>query len=346
MTGRFDLADQARIDFALALRQQWARRVYPSLVEQVRQRGDSSTDSIRATRVYPWFGWLERNAQKQLWRAVSDAVRNEPPPADPGGDLGELDLDPTLELPAWYTDVDIHVQPEGIWSSDQAARVYELGAKLVMLGENDDYLFHQLFVDTAVPDVSCRRIVDLGCGFGKSTRPFKQRWPDADVIGVDLAAPVLRLAHRHAVAAGVPIRYLQRDARRTGLESASVDVVSATMLVHELPPEVLSEVLVEAGRVLSPGGVLRILDFQPTGDPIRDLAMIEHGKRNNEPYMPMLFATDVPELCRRAGLVDARWVAFDERGTGRLDTAAWPQRPEWHFPWSVLEARKPEENHE
>jgi SAM-dependent methyltransferase len=347
MTERFDPPLQARLDFVLALRQQWARRMYPALVDQVRQRGDSSSAGVRATRVYPWFGWMERTSQKQLWRAVSDALSTETSPpkhtADP--QLGELDLDPNLRLPAWYTDVDIHLQPEGIWSSDRAARVYELGAKLVMLGENDDYLFHRLFVDTAVPDAQYRRIVDFGCGFGKSTRPFKQRWPLAEVIGVDLAAPVLRLAHRQAVAAGLSIRYLQRDARHTGLQSGSVDLASGTMLLHELPPEVLGEVLVEVGRLLAPGGQLRMLDFQPTGDPVRDLAMVEHGERNNEPYMPMLFGTDVLELCQRAGLVDARWVAFDERGAGRLDTAAWPQRPEWHFPWAVLEARKPEEDH-
>lgn len=347
MSEHFDLPRQARLDFALGLRQQWARRMYPALVDQVRHRGDSSPTTVRATRAYPWFGWLERTSQKQLWRAVSDAVATEtrPPAGDVDSEVGELELDPGLRLPAWYTDVDIHLQPDGIWSSDQAARVYELGAKLVMLGENDDYLFHRLFVDTAVPDGKYRRIVDLGCGFGKSTRPFKQRWPDADVIGVDLAAPVLRLAHRQAVAAGLPIRYLQRDARRTGLESGSADLVTGTMLLHELPPDVLGEVMLEAGRLLAPGGLLRMLDFQPTGDPVRDLAMVEHGERNNEPYLPMLFTTDVLQLCRDAGLVDARWVAFDERGAGRLDSAAWPQRSEWHFPWAVLEARKPEETH-
>ena len=50
---------------------------------------------------------------------------------------------------------------------------------------------------------------------------------------------------------------------------------------------------------------------------------------------------DLGALCRKAGLEEARWVAFDERGGGRLDRLEWPARPEWHFPWAVLEARKP-----
>src|SRR2546421_13048137 len=90
----------------------------------------------------------------------------------------------TLFRSSWYTEWDTHLQPGGVWSSDAAARVYELGAKLVMLGENDDYLFHRLFVSTALPARKYRRIVYLGCGFGKSTWPQKKTFPDAERIGV------------------------------------------------------------------------------------------------------------------------------------------------------------------
>ena len=105
-----------------------------------------------------------------------------------------MELDPHLKLPDWYTSWDIHLQPGGVWSSRAASKVYELGAKLVMLGDNDDYKFHRLFVETAIPKRDYRRIVDLGCGFGKSTWPFKRAFPGAEVIGVDLAAPCLELA--------------------------------------------------------------------------------------------------------------------------------------------------------
>lgn len=344
--------DQARLDFALALRSGWARTIYPRLEASVRGRcpgldnlpADEAHDAVRHDALYPWFAWLERGSQKLLWRAVADSVADggdSPVPPRADGGIVTLELDSGLELPQWYTEWDIHLQPGGVWRDARSARVYELGAKLVMLGENDDYLFHRLFVESAIPDRDYRRMVDLGCGFGKSTRPLKQRHPEAEVIGVDVAAPLLELARQQAERAGTAVTLLQRDCRRTRIAGSSVDLVTATMLIHELPETAIAETITEASRLLVPGGLLRILDFHLTGDPVRDLAMREHAVRNNEPFMTGLFDLDVLAVCADAGLANARWVAFDERGAGVLDDLRWPRRPEWHFPWAVLEADKP-----
>ncbi len=90
-------------------------------------------------------------------------------------------------------------------------------------------------VETTVPKRHYRRIVDLGCGFGKSTWPFKKAFPDAEVIGVDLAAPCLALATEKASDQGLEIRFKQADCASTGLESGSADLVCSTMLIHEMP---------------------------------------------------------------------------------------------------------------
>lgn len=341
--------DRASIDFVLTLRRRWADAMYPALRAQyeARTKGRAPRGRKEAAPVvhelpsYRWFAWMERGSQKMLWRAVSDAVaRNGKARAVPSGPA-RLELDPTLELPDWYSDWDIHVQPGGVWKSDASADVYELGAKLVMLGVNDDYTFHRAFVQTAIPPRDYRRIVDLGCGFGKSTWPFKRAFPEAEVIGVDLAASCLALAAERASAQGLDIRFRQADCARTGLEDGSADLVTSTMLVHEMPRPQLEATLREAARLLAPGGLLRFLDFTWTGDAFRDVALAEHGARNNEPFMPGSMGADMDALCRKAGLEDARWVAFDERGGGRLDRLEWPERPEWHFPWAVLEARRP-----
>ncbi|MFN6953230.1 MAG: class I SAM-dependent methyltransferase [Acetobacteraceae bacterium] len=343
------LERQAHLDFALLLRRRWADALYPALRAQYDAAvGDAPPATVKEARpvvhslpAYPWFAWLERNGQKMLWRAVQDEVSARPRAAPRDVAPASVELDPELSLPAWYTEWDIHVQPGGVWRNEASADTYELGAKLVMLGVNDDYTFHRAFVATAVPTRAYRRIVDAGCGFGKSTWPLKRAFPDAEVIGVDFSAPCLELAARKAGEQGLAIRFRQADACATGLEDASVDLFTSTMLVHEMPRPALHDLLREASRVLAPGGLLRFLDFTRTGDAFRDLAMIEHGERNNEPFLPGSVAADWPAMCAEAGLVNARWVAFDERGAGRKDRLDWGDRPEWHFPWAVLEAEKP-----
>lgn len=338
---------QAALDFVLALRRRWADTVYPQVRAEFDRcaapAGDASSvrSAVHALPTYPWFAWLERGSQKMLWRAVGDAVAAREPAATASTAPASAELDAGLELPGWYTDWDIHLQPGGVWPEASSADVYELGAKLVMLGENDDYRFHRLFAETAVPRRAYRRIVDLGCGFGKSTWPLKRAFPGAEVIGVDLSGPCVQLAATRAGEQGLAIRFRQAAADATGLEAGSVDLVTSTMFIHEVPLPVLGSVFAEAARLLAPGGLLRFLDFQRTGDAFRDLAMLEHGARNNEPFMPPMLLADVAAMAREAGLAGVRWVAFDERSEGRLPELAWPPRREWHFPWAVLEAEKP-----
>ena len=339
------LENQAEMDFVLSLRRQWATKVFPNLrreFEALPPTGETGNHVylIRELPSYRLFSWLERGSQKMLWRAVATAVDGAAPAANIES-TSTLTLDPALQLPDWYTRYEIHVQPGGVWSSNRNALIYELGAKLVMLGENEDYAFHRLFTDTAIPTRDYARIVDLGCGFGKSTWPFKQKFPDADVIGVDLSAPCLILAKQRADERQLVITFIQADATATPLPAGTIDLVTATMLIHEMPEDELKKLFSETARLLAPGGQVRILDFQFTGDKFRDFAMIEHGTRNNEPYLPPMMAANLAQMATAAGLENVRWRAFDERGDGLLPSDQWPSRSEWHFPWAVLEATKP-----
>jgi SAM-dependent methyltransferase len=347
------LDDRARLEFILTLRKRWADTLYPALRTEYEAAVDpaapptSGAEAIPVMRqlpLYPWFSWTERGQQKMMWRAISEVVAGCWPQLrtqlETASRLGSLTLDPHLALPRWYTAYDIHIQPGGLWSDDTAAFVYEEGAKIVMLRENDEYLFHRLLVSTAVPPRDYARIVDVGCGFGKSTRPFVQAFPHAEVYGLDLAAPCLKLAHAQAERLGRPIHFKQADSRDTGFADASVDLVTGTMVLHEMPPGAVKETIAEAARILRPGGIIRFLEFATTGDPFRDATVYEHGERNNEPFMPMLFDADVADFCLAAGLKGPRWMPFDERGGG-VHTG-WGVRDEWHFPWAVLAAEKPE----
>jgi hypothetical protein len=92
--------------------------------------------------------------------------------------------------------------------------------------------------------------------------------------------------------------------------------------------------------LLRPGGVLAILDFARTGDAFYDFILDGHGARNNEPYLPHLFRTDLPRLLSDVGFVGSEELPFDERGSGLCIDGNWPRRVEWHFPWVVTSAQK------
>ena len=105
-----------------------------------------------------------------------------------------------------------------------------------------------------------RRLLDLGCGTGTTTLMLKRRFPNAEVIGLDLSPQMLVMADYKAHTAGVNVTYRHGNAMATGLPAASFDVVCATLLFHETPPAVAKTILSEAFRLLAPGGQMLVLD--------------------------------------------------------------------------------------
>jgi len=190
------LDERSSADFILSLRKRWADTVYPAFVEEFNNSGkkikthQEGEIALKTMGLYPWFSHLERIGQKMMWRLGSDVVFRcsdellEQLNSAPQKAAAQLELDPTLELPEYYTETDIHMQPGSFYSNDLSGYVYQFGARIVMLRDNDGYKFHKLFAQTALPDLPAKpRVVDIACGFGKSTRPLVSRYPDAEVIG-------------------------------------------------------------------------------------------------------------------------------------------------------------------
>ncbi|QQE66141.1 hypothetical protein GFS31_28390 [Leptolyngbya sp. BL0902] len=105
-----------------------------------------------------------------------------------------------------------------------------------------------------------RRILDLGCGTGSTTLMLKRRFPQAEVIGLDLSPQMLVMAADKAKSAPLDITFCHGNAAETGLPEASFNVVCMTLLFHETPPTVAKTILQESFRLLVPGGQVLILD--------------------------------------------------------------------------------------
>jgi ubiquinone/menaquinone biosynthesis C-methylase UbiE len=290
------------------------------------------------------FCWMERHLQRfkysghqglvpahQPERAALTAMLNAPLPD------GMLELDPGFEMPRYFSSVDIHQHPGGVWSDELAGVVYERGARSTTPLLSKDLSLHERFTELVLGIRRPKRLLDMGCGFGKSTRPFAEACRDAEVVGIDIAAPCLKLAAQEAAAAQAQnLRFKQRSAADTGLPDASFDVVTSTMLLHEMPPPVVEATLREAFRLLEPGGVTVHLDFLPPEDEFLAWLHFGHGRRNNEPYMEPLARMGLRQAMERIGFADVAIEPFEEMpgALARRDT-------HWRFPWAVVSGTRP-----
>jgi len=110
-----------------------------------------------------------------------------------------------------------------------------------------------LLLDTAgFPHGNQRRVLDLGCGTGGSSRAFANR--GFDVTGCDSSSAMLRVARaRHPEG-----RYLQADIRRLPAHLTGFDIVN---YMGDVPNHLLEEddvvaALTCAARALAPTGIV------------------------------------------------------------------------------------------
>lgn len=106
------------------------------------------------------------------------------------------------------------------------------------------------------------RILDAGCGFGGTALVLAQRFPDGEIVGIDLSEPLLRLANQNAQAAKLERRakFETGDVEKLPYGDHSFDAVLNINMVHivENPVQMLNEI----ERVLVPEGFLFIADLR------------------------------------------------------------------------------------
>jgi ubiquinone/menaquinone biosynthesis C-methylase UbiE len=342
--------ERARVDTLLAIRRWWMTDLYREVRAEWSQRADDRPPRTMAEAApiveqlpsFPIFVWIDKYLQDRLWAEVGRMVDGrlsdiEATLAPRPGDLGTIMTDPDLEYPAYYTPIDFHRQPGGIWPDNRGAVVYAIGARVIHVGRNDEFELHDKFVADLPLDDEPGTVLDLACGFGKTTFSLKRRWPAASVTGIDLSVPCLALARRLATARGLDVHWRQGDVEHLPVPDGSIDLVTVTMALHELPIDAIVRALTEARRVLRPGGTLAALENRLIGDPLRDVLGAWHSDVISEPYMNPFRAEDFGGLARRAG--------FDA-----VDVADWcppgavpgsehdPTR--WSSPWSLLVATR------
>ena len=225
-----------------------------------------------------------------------------------------LRLDASVAVPRYQSELDNHCMPGSYYAEYfegdvSAAANYDAGMFATTTGLFGRFLDGAgrgtaAWLQRTRPGWQPRRILDLGCGIGHNTVPLARAFPEAEVVAVDLAAPMLRYGHARAVGMGLRnIRFEQANAESLPFADRSFDFIYSTMFLHETSHSALRHILDEAARLLAVGGLQVHLE-QP---PYRGMSPFEQFMRdwdchyNNEPFWSALHETHLPALLRERG---------------------------------------------
>jgi len=136
----------------------------------------------------------------------------------------------------------------------RAAATYE--AHAVLQAEVGARLLERLDGDALAP----ARVLDVGSGPGRGTAALCSRFPDAHVVALDLALPMLHAAALHA---GDPRGFARvgGDAQALPFADGGFDVVHSNLCLQWCDDPGLA--IAEFARVLKPGGLLLFSTFGP-----------------------------------------------------------------------------------
>ena len=178
---------------------------------------------------------------------------------------------------------------------DRAAATYAQHAKLQAL------VREEMLARLQGLKIEPQTVLDLGCGTGAAVKVLRERYPRAQILGLDFSSGMLHEARRWRPWVRKPM-WVCGDMERLPLRDASVDVLFSSLSVQW--GNALADTLTEARRVLKPGGVFMFSTLGP--DTLKELRAAWCAADNGEyAHVNMFYDMhDVGDALLRAGMRD------------------------------------------
>ncbi|AJP72797.1 class I SAM-dependent methyltransferase [Sphingomonas hengshuiensis] len=344
----------ARQEFAKSLKQFIQQGILPGLgpvyqaraarrFEREQGRPPADRHDIRKAMVpdlyFQSYAAVNRISQELLWESVIDSIDHDldrlraEAEAQSGRNKGQLLIPETFDVPRYVAALDIHCMPGGYAGDGRTSDVglgvlYDRGVYLYSMGytgPNNDDLGRSVcnYIKRRLDGFTPKRILDLGCTVGHSTLPYKELFPEAEVWGVDVAAPQVRYAHARAGALGFDVNFAQMNAEATSFPDGHFDLVVSHILLHETSGKAMPRVFAECHRLLAPGGYMIHADLPPFDlmDPFTQFILDNETYYNNEPFWGAMRERDQVELAVKAGF-DRDAIRFDTAPMAVMEFAA------------------------
>jgi len=346
--------EKARQEFTKSFKQFIQQGLLPGLTpvyrgrvtkafERENGRAPADRRDIRAGMVkdiyFQHYAAANRIAQELLWestnvsidRQITDLVATARELS--ASSSAKLELPEGFEPPRYVTALDIHCMPGGyageVTADDvSVGALYDRGVYLYSMGymgpHNDDMGRSVCnYVKRKLPGFSPKRILDLGCTVGHATLPFKEIFQDAEVWGIDVAAPQVRYAHARAAALGLDVNFAQMNAEETSFPDGHFDLVVSHILLHETSGKAMPRIFKECARLLAPGGYMIHADLPPFDlmDPFTQFILDNETWYNNEPFWGAMREMDQVKLAKDAGF-PADTIRFDTAPMAVMEFAA------------------------
>lgn len=326
--------ERARQEFTKSLKQFVQQGLLPGLTPVYQNRAAKAFEKehgkppadrwdIRKAMVkdlyFQHYAATNRIAQELLWESVIGSVERQLPELEKAvaelsaSSAATLESDTAFPVPRYISELDIHCMPGG-YASEVSGQdiaqgaVYDRGVYLYSMGyggPNNDDMGRSVcnYLKRNMPGFTPRRILDMGCTVGHSTVPYKELFPDAEVIGIDVGGPCIRYAHARAKALGQDISFMQRNAEDTGFEAGSFDLIVSHILLHETSGQAMPRIFRECHRLLKPGGLMIHADLPPFDlmDPFTQFILDNETYYNNEPFWGAMRDKDQIGMARDAG---------------------------------------------
>jgi SAM-dependent methyltransferase len=300
----------------------------PAFRERHGRNAVSSQDLRPIMQAEPFHQfWLStmRHQQELMWDNVSDCVDRQLPELTArfhrhSKPRGSLRLDPDFQVPAYITAFDNHRMPGSYYTQRgaddlRAGALFDGAAALYHVNRNGG-LMNDARGWTLIDHIEGRfpklgtpvRILDMGCCVGQSTLTYSQKWPGAELYGIDLGAPLLRYAHARAEELGYAVHFSQQNAEATDFPDGHFDLVVSSAVIHETNRPATQRIFEECRRLLRVGGVMAHLEVPVRYEHLgiwEQLRVDWEAQVNNEPYIAGMARLDLAAMATAAGFREA-----------------------------------------